>query len=341
MVTLKRVILTIILLGFVVIAVILLSVSFGSVRVPPRRSIEILFSSFLGWKGGWDETEKAIVLVLRFPRAVLAGLVGAGLSVSGTVFQALLRNPLADPYVLGVSGGAAVGAIVAISIGLSALSFGLPLASFAGALLAVGVVLYFGRQNGKIHPNTLLLAGVITGSFLSAVIMFFISVSQKEELHTIIFWLMGDFSLSNDRTILMVFPYLLLGFFFIYLHSRQLNLILAGEENALPLGIDVGRLRMTSYLFASLMTAAAVSVCGLIGFVGLIVPHAARLLFGADHRILIPSSALIGASFLIASDTLARTLLAPVELPVGVITAAFGGPFFIYLLRTRKTVKTL
>jgi cobalamin transport system permease protein len=341
MVTLKRVILTSILLGFVLIAVILLSVSLGSVRVPPRRSIEILFSSFLGWKGGWDETEKAIVLVLRFPRAVLAGLVGAGLSVSGTVFQALLRNPLADPYVLGVSGGAAVGAIVAISIGLSALSFGLPLASFAGALLAVGVVLYFGRQNGKIHPNTLLLAGVITGSFLSAVIMFFISVSQKEELHTIIFWLMGDFSLSNDRTILMVFPYLLLGFFFIYLHSRQLNLILAGEENALPLGIDVGRLRMTSYLFASLMTAAAVSVCGLIGFVGLIVPHAARLLFGADHRILIPSSALIGASFLIASDTLARTLLAPVELPVGVITAAFGGPFFIYLLRTRKTVKTL
>jgi len=216
---------------------------------------------------GWDETEKAIVLVLRFP----PGYSGRPSRSRAIRFRRSLPSSSQEPsrgsLCLGVSGGAAVGAIVAISIGLSALSFGLPLASFAGALLAVGVVLYFGRQNGKIHPNTLLLAGVITGSFLSAVIMFFISVSQKEELHTIIFWLMGDFSLSNDRTILMVFPYFLLGFFFIYLHSRQLNLILAGEENALPLGIDVGRLRMTSYLFASLMTAAAVSVCGLIGFV--------------------------------------------------------------------------
>jgi iron complex transport system permease protein len=171
--------------------------------------------------------------------------------------------------------------------------------------------------------------------------MFFISISQKEELHTIIFWLMGDFSLSNAETLLVIFPYLLAGMGVVYLQARRLNLVLSGEENARQLGVDVGRLRTLSYIFASLMTAASVSVCGLIGFVGLIVPHGARLIFGPDHRVLIPSSALIGASFLIASDTLARTLLAPVELPVGVITAAFGGPFFIYLLKTRKAVKTL
>ncbi len=341
MVTLKRVILISLLLFVLLGVVILAAITLGSVRVPPRRSIQILLYSLFGLKGGWSETDQAIIFSLRFPRAILAGLVGAGLSVSGAIFQALLRNPLADPYILGVSSGSAVGAIIAILAGLSTLSLGLPLVSFLGALLTVFVVFYFGRQDGKVHPNTLLLAGVIIGSFLSAVIMFFISVSQREELRTIIFWLMGDFSLSNPQMILMVFPYILLGFFFLYLHARQLNLILSGEDHALQLGVNVERLKWISYLFASLITAASVSVCGLIGFVGLIIPHSVRLLFGPDHRLLIPASALLGASFLIASDTLARTLFAPVELPVGVVTAAFGGPFFIYLLRTRKAVKTL
>ncbi len=341
LITPKKVITISILLGLLLIFVILISITMGSVKVPPLRSIRILFQSILGLKGGGNETERAIILSLRLPRAILAGLVGAGLSVSGATFQALLRNPLADPYILGVSSGAAVGAIIAILLGLSTFSFGLPLISFLGALLTVLIVFYFGRQDGKIHPNTLLLAGVIIGSFLSALIMFFISVSQKEELHTIIFWLMGDFSFSNARAILIIFPYIMLGFFLLYLRSRQLNLILSGEENAVQLGVDVERLKLVSYLSASLITAASVSVCGLIGFVGLIVPHAVRLIFGPDHRLLIPASALVGASFLIASDTVARTLLAPTELPVGVITAAFGGPFFIYLLRTRKVVKIL
>jgi len=340
-VTLKKVILVSIVLTGLLAVIFLLSVTLGSVKLPPRRSIEILLESILGWQGERTGTEDVIILSLRVPRAILAGLVGAGLSVSGAIFQALLRNPLADPYILGVSSGAAVGAIIAILLGLSTLSLGLPLASFLGALLTVFVVFYFGRQERKIHPNTLLLAGVIIGSFLSALIMFFISVSQREELHTIIFWLMGDFSLSNGRMIRMVFPYILFGFLLLYLHARQLNLILSGEEYALQLGVDVERLRLISYLCASLITAASVSVCGLIGFVGLIVPHSVRLIFGPDHRLLLPASALVGASFLIASDTLARTLLAPVELPVGVITAAFGGPFFIYLLRTRKGIKTL
>jgi iron complex transport system permease protein len=340
-VTLKRVIVISALLGLLLILVIFVSILVGSAHVDPFRSIHILFQSLFGLKGAGTETEEAIILSIRFPRVLLAGLVGAGLSVSGAVFQALLRNPLADPYILGVSSGAAVGAIIAILMGLGTLSFGTPLASSMGALLTIVTVFYFGKQDRKIHPNTLLLAGVITSSFLSAIIMFFISVSQREELHTIIFWLMGDFSLSNYRAIWVVLPYVLIGFVFLYLHGRQLNLILSGEENAMQLGVDVERLKLVSYFSASLVTAASVSVCGLIGFVGLIVPHSVRLLFGPDHRLLLPASALVGASFLIASDTLARTLLAPVELPVGVITAAFGGPFFIYLLRTRKVVRTI
>jgi iron complex transport system permease protein len=340
-ITLKKVITLSILLSLLLILVILISVTMGSVKVPPLRSIRILFQSLLGLKGTESETERTIILSLRLPRAILAGFVGAGLSVSGVTFQALLRNPLADPYILGVSSGAAVGAILAILLGLGTFSLGLPLASFLGAFLTILVVFYFGKQDGKIHPNTLLLAGVIIGSFLSALIMFFISVSQKEELHTIIFWLMGDFSFSNARAILIIFPYILLGGLLLYLRSRHLNLILSGEESAIQLGVNVEKLKLVSYLSASLITAASVSVCGLIGFVGLIIPHSVRLIFGPDHRLLIPASALIGASFLIASDTFARTVLAPTELPVGVITAAFGGPFFIYLLRTRKVIKTL
>jgi iron complex transport system permease protein len=340
-VTPKKVLTVSILLSLVLILVILGSITMGSVKVPPLRSIRILLQSILGLRGAGSDTERTIILSLRLPRAILAGLVGAGLSVSGAAFQALLRNPLADPYLLGVSSGAAVGAIIAILLGLGTFSLSLPLASFLGALLTILVVFYFGRQDRKIHPNTLLLAGVITGSFLSALIMFFISVSQREELHTILFWLMGDFSFSSPRAILIIFPYILLGVFLLYLRSRQLNLILSGEENAVQLGVDVEKLKLLSYLLASLITAASVSACGLIGFVGLIIPHSVRLIFGPDHRLLIPSAALLGASFLIASDTLARTLLAPVELPVGVITAALGGPFFIYLLRTRKVIRTL
>ena len=341
MITFKKVLTVSTSLGLLFICVVLVSLMIGSVKVSSLRTISILLQSLLGMEGAGTETERTILLSLRLPRAILAGFVGAGLSVSGTTFQALLRNPLADPYILGVSSGAAVGAIIAILLGFSTFSFGLPLASFLGSFLTILAVFYFGRQDGKIHPNTLLLAGVIVSSFLSALIMFFISLSQKEELHTIIFWLMGDFSFSSGRAILIVSPYILLGVFLLYLRSRHLNLILSGEENAVQLGVDVERLKWVSYLSASLVTAASVSVCGLIGFVGLIIPHAVRLIFGPDHRLLIPASALIGASFLVASDTLARTLLAPTELPVGVVTAAFGGPFFMYLLRTRKGVKTL
>jgi len=340
-VTLKKVIAVSSLLTLLLLLIVLFSMTVGSVKIKPQQTITILLRSLMELGEKERDAEEMILLSLRLPRVLLAGLVGAGLSMAGVIFQALLRNPLADPYILGVSSGSAVGTILAILLGLSTASFGLPVASFTGALLTIGVVFYFGRQNGKIHPNTLLLAGVVIGSFLSAVILFLLSLSQKEELHTILFWLMGDFSFSNFTSFRIIFPYILFGFILLYSRSRHYNLLLLGEEGAIQMGLSVERLKLLSYLSASLITAASVSVCGLIGFVGLIVPHGARILFGADHRLLLPSSALVGASFLILSDTLARTLLAPVELPVGVITAAFGGPFFIYLLRRRKGVKTL
>jgi len=340
-VTLGRVLLVSALLGGLLLLVIVFSVLLGSARVDPRRSIEMMLRMLVGFPSGGTETEEAILFSIRFPRVLLAGVVGAGLSVSGAAFQALLRNPLADPYILGVSSGAAVGAISAILMGLGALSLATPLIASLGALLTILAVFYFGRQDGRIHPHTLLLAGVIIGSFLSALIMFFISISPKEELRTIIFWLMGDLSIANYRAIGVIVPYVVLGFVSLYLHARPLNLILSGEEHAVQLGVDVERLKRTCYFSASLITAASVSVCGLIGFVGLIIPHSVRLLLGPDHRLLLPASGLLGASFLVASDTVARTLLAPVELPVGVITAAFGGPFFIYLLKARKVVRTI
>ncbi len=340
-VTLRKLIFVLIILLILLSVTMLISMTLGSIRVSAHKSIQILFQSIIGEKATAEETERLIILSLRLPRIIMAGLVGAGLSVSGATLQALLRNPLADPYILGVSSGSAVGAIVAILLGLSTSSFGLPLASFLGAIITIFIVFYFGKQDGKIHPNTLLLSGVIIGSFLSSVIMFFISISPKEELHTIIFWLMGDFSFSNLRAISIVLPYILLGITGIFFLSRPLNLIISGEDTAIQLGVEVERVKMLSYLLASLITAASVSVCGLIGFVGLIIPHSIRLLLGADHRLLIPSSALLGASFLIASDTIARTMFSPTELPVGVITAAFGGPFFIYILKTRKVVRTL
>ncbi len=339
--TLKKVITISSLLSLLLLLVILFSITMGSVKIKPHQTITILFHSLLESGEKEREVEEMILLSLRLPRILLAGLVGAGLSMAGVIFQVLLRNPLADPYILGVSSGSAVGTILAILLGFSATSLGLPLASFIGALFTIGIVFYFGRQNGKIHPNTLLLAGVVTGSFLSAVILFLLSLSQKEELHTILFWLMGDFSFSNFLSLRIIFPYIFIGFLFLYSRSRHYNLLLLGDEGAIQMGLSVERLKVLSYLSASLITAASVSVCGLIGFVGLIVPHGVRIVLGADHRLLLPSSALLGASFLILSDTLARTLLAPVELPVGVITAAFGGPFFIYLLRRRKGVKTL
>ncbi len=221
-------------------------------------------------------------------------------------------------------------------LGLAATSLGLPLASFLGAIGTVLIVFNVGRMGRRVHTNTLLLAGVIINAFFGAVLMFLISISKTEALHSIIFWLMGDFSFADYRGLTLASPYVLTGVLLAYFLARRLNLIVAGEEEASQLGVDVERVKKYAYALASLITAAAVSVCGLIGFVGLMIPHMIRLILGSDHRLLIPAAALWGAGFLVICDTLARSILAPMELPVGVVTAAFGAPFFIYLLKTRS-----
>jgi iron complex transport system permease protein len=331
----KKIIITCALLLSLLLGTILLSLSLGAAKVGGTQVIRVLIHHTLSFESPAGP-EDIIILSVRLPRILLAGLVGAALAVAGCSFQALLRNPLADPYILGVSSGSAFGAVSAILLGLSATSLGIPLASFCGAIITVMLVFHVGKMGRGLHTNTLLLAGVIISAFFSAIIMFIISVVQNEDLSKIVFWLMGDFSSSNYRFILIILPYTTGGMILLYSYARGLNLIVMGEETAVQLGIDVERLKKVAYIFASLITAAAVSVCGLIGFVGLIIPHAMRMLFGPDHRLLIPTSALMGASFLIGSDTIARTIAAPMELPVGAITATFGAPFFIYLLKRRR-----
>jgi iron complex transport system permease protein len=276
-----------------------------------------------------------IVFDLRLPRIFLAILVGGALSVSGTSFQALLRNPLADPYVLGISSGGAVGAIVGR---IFAPQFPLvaPLTAFLGASATIAAVYFLGRRKGQLDSTTLLLAGIISASFLSAVISFLVTTLAGRDLRGIVFWLMGDLSTPlPDALHWVLLAGLIVGVGAIYTTAGDLNVITAGEREALHLGVDVTRVKLVVYVSASLLTGIAVSVSGAIGYVGLLVPHAMRMLFGSDYRVLIPTSLIGGAIALVAADTLARTVMKPTELPVGAVTAILGAPFFIYLLRRR------
>ena len=280
------------------------------------------------------EMTKLIVLNIRLPRIIAAGLAGFSLSLGGLVFQAILRNPLADPFILGVSSGGAFGAVLGIMFGFS-FNLGIPLLSFAGAMLTIYLVLVMGQRKMGMESSTILLAGVIINAFFTAIIMFFISTAADDRLHTMLFWLYGDLSQSAYVQFTIIAPVVVMAFIILYGLSRHLNLITAGEETALQLGVDIKRTKMICFLVVSLVIGLVVSFSGLIGFVGLIVPHLGRMVLGSDHRLLMPVSALGGAVFLIAADTVARTIISPSELPVGVITAFIGAPFFIYLLKTR------
>jgi iron complex transport system permease protein len=335
-VTFRKLITVNLVLLLVLLLTIVISLCFGTIGIGLGTVLKALVGGFGGAEHEMGQTLDTIILSIRLPRVLLAALVGCALSVAGSIFQALLRNPLADPYILGISSGSAVGAVLAMMLGLAATSFGLPLASFLGAIGTVVIVFNVGRMGRRVHTNTLLLAGVVINAFFGAVLMFLVSISRTEALHDIIFWLMGDFSFAEYRGVLLALPYIVLGVFIVYFFARRLNLIVAGEDEALQLGVDVERVKKYAYALASLVTAAAVSVCGLIGFVGLMIPHMVRLVLGPDHRLLIPAAGLWGGAFLVICDTLARSILAPMELPVGVITAAFGAPFFIYLLKTRS-----
>ena len=320
--------------------VALIALSRGAVSIPVGRSWSILFHHFLGWPAGdgFSPREISIILELRWPRILSGAVVGGGLALVGGVLQALLRNPLADPFVLGISSGAALGAVLAILFGLGGGLLGsylVPGTAFAAALLTIFLVYFIARTGGRVPLQTMLLAGVIVSSFFSAIIMFLISMTSDERLHSVTFWLMGSLEYMASQNVGFIFLYLLVGALFLLSRARDFNLLTLGEETALELGVDVERVKMTSFVFTSLITGAIVSGSGLIAFVGLIVPHMVRMIWGPDHRFLLPASMLAGAMFLIAADTLARTLLAPLEIPVGVITAITGAPFFIYILRKK------
>ena len=276
-----------------------------------------------------------IFVGIRLPRVILAALVGAALACSGAVLQAILRNPLADPYILGISSGAGLGAIIAVLSGAT-WSFwaGSPIAAFAfaGALLTVWLVWCIGHFAGKSQVTSLLLAGVVVNAFFSAVIMFLISIARSSQVYSTIFWLMGNI-IEKDLPVLWISTgCILVGIFSLFSISYKLNILTFGPEEAKGLGVNPAKIRMIAFGSAAFITAIAVSLSGLIGFVGLIVPHAVRLVLGPDHRQLLPISAIIGGAFLVAADTLARVIVAPAQLPVGVITAIVGGPFFLILL---------
>jgi iron complex transport system permease protein len=294
--------------------------------------IEVLKGLFSGRVG--DDSGSLIIFRIRLPRILMAGLAGFALSLSGVVFQAVLRNPLADPFVLGISSGGAFGAVAGILLGFG-FSFGIPLMAFGGALLTLYLLMTLGTRGMGMESSTILLTGVIINAFFTAIIMFFIATTTDSRLHTMLFWLYGDLSQSKYGPLTVAAPAVLLASVVVYAVSRDLNLITAGEESASQLGVDVDRTMKICLITASLVIGVVVSFSGLIGFVGLVVPHLARMAFGSDHRILVPVAAIGGAAFLIAADTLARTLISPSELPVGVVTAFLGAPFFLYLLKSK------
>jgi len=282
--------------------------------------------------GGEDKLLHDIIWRLRLPRVVLAALLGATLSLGGLVFQALLRNPLAEPYILGVSGGSAIGAIIGILMGLARFP-GVWLTAFAGSLATLGVLFLMAPGRSFVRANTLLLSGVMVNAFCAAVIMFLVSMAQDSRLHNIIFWLMGDLAAATNAKVgglaLTVIPCFVL----IFTRSHAMNLLALGSDMAHSMGVNIRRTTALLLAVTSLMVSATVSYCGLVGFVGLVMPHMLRLILGPDHRVLAPACILGGAAFMVVCDVLARTLPSQGEMPVGVVSAMIGAPLFIYLLR--------
>ena len=277
----------------------------------------------------------AIIWQIRLPRVLLAALVGATLSLGGLVFQALLRNLLAEPYILGISGGSAIGAIAGILLGLSRFP-GVSLTAFLGSMATLALILVMTSGQSVMKKESLLLSGVMVNAFCSSVIMFLVSVTQDAKLHNIIFWLMGDLSTADIRQVGILAGMLLPCFVIIFWHSHAMNLLLMGKEMAQATGISIKIVTITLLVTSSFMVSATVSYCGLIGFVGLVMPHLLRLILGPDHRILVPACILGGGSYLVICDLLARTLPEQGEMPAGVITALIGAPLFILLLKRSK-----
>lgn len=329
-------------LGLAMIAVIVIAVAFGAVNIPVTTSAKIIMNRVpiinRLISETWSPVEETIILTVRLPRVLLALLVGMGLSMAGVIFQALFRNPMAEPSIIGSSQGAALGATIAFFFGIE-LSLGgltaVPLFAFVGSLTAVCLVYLIARSGGRVSISSLLLVGIAFSAFLASIVSLLMVVSE-DRMHSIFFWLMGGLGTQSWDMVVMVAPFIFVSAVISFFFAKDLNLFLLGEERAAQLGLGVEKFKWTMIAAASLMVGAAVSVSGIIGFVGLIVPHTVRLLTGPDHRYLIPGSLLGGGLFLVLADTLARTVIAPNELPVGIITALFGAPFFIYLLKRKR-----
>lgn len=309
---------------------IVLGVTIGTVTISP----------VVLWNPGSDAAAANILWNIRMPRVVLAGLVGAALAIAGAAFQGLLKNPLADPYTLGVSSGASVGAVMTLFFGISLPflgSFTLPVMSMAGALLTMFLVMGFAKMvDRSMKMETVILTGIIFSSFLGSLISLMIALTG-EELRQIIGWLLGSVSMRGWPYVQMALPFIIIGSFVLWLNRRELNAMLFGEERAQHLGVDVKKRKLAILIGGSVLTGAAVAVSGTIGFVGLVVPHMTRLVWGSDHRHLLPLSFMNGAALLIVCDLAARTIISPTELPIGVITAFIGAPVFAFIFfRQRK-----
>ncbi|KXG75394.1 Hemin transport system permease protein HmuU [Fervidicola ferrireducens] len=320
------------------------SLGVGAVSVPPSEILKIILSRIPVLQNKlapmWSQSHEVIILKLRLPRIILTFLVGAELSAAGVIYQGIFRNPLADPYIIGASSGASLGAALAILLfsGVSIMGLGpIPLFAFLGSLMTVIIVYMVAGIAGRTNSNTLLLSGIAVSSFISALVSFLMYFSDQK-LHQIYFWLLGSFSSQGWKEVYMNLPYGAIGFLVGICNLRALNIFQLGENTAFFTGVDIELLKKISLAAASLLTASAVSVSGVIGFVGLIIPHVMRMVVGPDHRKLYPMSALAGGLYLMLADTVSRIVIAPTELPVGILTALFGGPFFLYLL-LRKSKK--
>lgn len=316
---------------------LVLSVAIGAVFIPPGTVARILAGNLVGRvpQVDWPQIFTTIIYQIRLPHAILIALTGAALGGSGAAYQGLFRNPLADPYLIGVASGAGLGAVLAITLTASVPMLGLytvPAAAFIGAVITVLVVYTLSRSGGAVPTTTLILAGVAVGSFASALTSFLL-LSTQGEVRRALAWLLGGYTLTGWGPVWAVMPYLVIGLSALLTFGHPLNVLQFGDEQAQQLGLPVDRTRTLVILAASLTTAAAVSFSGIIGFVGLIVPHLARMLWGPDYRHLIPLSILGGATCLLVADLLARVILAPQEVPVGILTALAGAPFFLWILR--------
>lgn len=320
-----------------------LAITIGPADLSFIEVIKILTSTIPGLSSfipleGIEESKITIVLKIRLPRIVLATLVGMALASVGTSFQGLFKNPMADPYIIGISSGAALGAAFAIVMHLPNIigQYAIPLSAFIVSLLSIFIVYNIAREGHKVTIYNLLLSGVALGSFLSA-LMSLLMVINSREMSQIVYWLLGSFSMKNWSHVQIAAPLIILGIISLNFFNRELNVMLFGDDTAHNLGIDIEKTKKYILVFSSLIVATAVSVSGTIGFVGLIIPHTVRLITGPDHRILMPVSAIIGGIFLVMADTLARTILNGTEIPIGIVTALFGGPFFIYLLKRKNS----